>query len=365
MRILDRYILKSVLGIFSACLLTFLMLYIIADVFANLDDILKARAPLTMLLQYYLSYLPAIFVQVSPIACLLATLYTFGKLNRDNEIIAMRASGLSIYQITKTVIIFGAIISIFVFFVNDKLVPKYLMFNHKIRDEIDSKRDPRKKENETITNLSVYGLKNRLFFINKFSPKTNTMEGITILEHDEHQNVTKKIVANRGVFENGLWKFYNCISYTFDQNGQIKSEPQFLDEEIMPITEKPKDFITNRQSTEFMTISELDKYIWKLSKSGATSVVRRLKVELYQRFTMPLTSIVIILLGIPFALKMKRRATGISSLGLSIMMGFLYYVTNAISIAFGVSGILMPFLAASLSHILALMFSVYMISKLP
>lgn len=365
MRILDRYILKSVLGVFFACLLTFLMLYIIADVFSNLDDILKSHAPIIMLLQYYLSFLPSIFVQVSPIACLLATLYTFSKLNRDNEIIAMRASGLSIYQISKTVIVFGVVISIFVFFVNDKLVPKYLAVNHKIRAEIDAKREMRKKESENITNLSVYGMKNRLFFINQFSPSTNTMEGITILEHDEHQNVTRKIVANKGVFENGLWKFYNCISYTFDENGQIKSEPQFSDEEIMPITEKPKDFITNRQSTEYMTISELDKYVWKLSKSGANSVVRRLKVELYQRFTVPLTSLVIILLGIPFALKMKRRATGISSLGLSIMMGFLYYVANAVSIAFGVSGILTPFLAASLSHILALAFSIYMISKLP
>ncbi|MDD5596264.1 MAG: LptF/LptG family permease, partial [Candidatus Omnitrophica bacterium] len=119
MRILDRYIIKSVLNIFVVCLLTFLFLYVIIDVFANLQDMLKQTLNFRILLQYYLSYLPIIFVQVSPIALLLATLYTFGKLNRDNEIIAMRASRLSIVQITKTVLIFGFLISVCIFWLND------------------------------------------------------------------------------------------------------------------------------------------------------------------------------------------------------------------------------------------------------
>ena len=124
MLILDRYILKSVLNIFVVCLLTFLFLYVIIDLFANLADILQQKIPLQILVQYYVSYLPIIFVQVAPIACLLSTLYTFGKMNRDNEIIAMRAAGLSILQITKTVILLGFLISIFIFWTSDKIVPQ-------------------------------------------------------------------------------------------------------------------------------------------------------------------------------------------------------------------------------------------------
>jgi len=62
---------------------------------------------------------------------------------------------------------------------------------------------------------------------------------------------------------------------------------------------------------------------------------------------------------------LKKRATGLSSVGLSIMVGFLYYVLNAISIALGKAGILMPSLAASLSHILALISAIYLIQALP
>ena len=367
MRILDRYILKSVLGIFLMCLLTFIFLYVIIDLFSHLDDILKQRASLNILLQYYLAYLPIIFVQVTPISCLVATLYTFAKLNHNNEIIAMRSSGLSILEITKTVIIFGVLISVFVFWVNDKFVPSSLSLAEKLKDRIEAgvKRE-QEKEQDVIQNLSMYGSKNRLFFVNKFYLSKNTMEGITILEDDEQQNITKKIVANKGVFgEGGLWRFYQCITYNFDKNGQIVGEPEYLEEEIMAISETPHEFLHQRQLPDFMTIAQLDNYIWKLSKSGASTATRNLTVDLYQRFTSPLTSIIIIFLGIPFSLRMKKRATGLSSLGLSIMVGFLYYVFNAISIALGKSGILIPILSASLAHIVTLTFSLYLISTLP
>ena len=366
MRILDRYILKSALGIFIGCLLLFFFLYIIIDVFSHLDEILKQRVNIAMLLEYYLSYLPIIFVQVSPMTCLLAVLYTFGKLNRDNEIIAMRASGLSILQIAKTVIIFGFIVSIFVFWINDKFVPQSLSLTEKTKDQMESgTKKMKEKESEVLNNLCMFGLRNRLFFINKFSPATNTMEGIIILEHDEKQNITKKIVANKGVYKEGLWRFYQSITYNFDENGQIIEEPQYLAEEVMIIPETPREFLTQRQRPDFMTIAQIDDYIWKLSKSGAVTVIRNLKVDLYQRFTMPFTSLIIILLGIPFALRMKKRATWLSSIGLSLMMGFLYYVLNAVSIAFGKAGILTPIFSASLSHTIAFLAAAYFIRTTP
>jgi lipopolysaccharide export system permease protein len=355
-----------VLGIFLACLLTFIFLYIIIDVFSHLEDILKQKVSPNILWQYYLSYLPIIFVQITPIACLLAVLYTFSRLNRNNEIIAMRSSGLSIFQITKTVIIFGVLISMLVFWVNDRLVPSSLYFNQRVKQQMESgERKDKGKEHEDINNLSMYGLRNRLFFVNKFSPATNTMEGIVILEHDTHQNITKKIVANKGVYKDGSWRFYQNITYEFDENGQVKGEPQYQEEEIMAIPEAPRDFLNQRQSPDVMDIAQLNTYIWKLSKSGATTVIRNLQVELYQRFTIPLASIIIILLGIPFSLMMKKRASGLSSIGISIMVGFLYYVVNAISIALGKSGALTPALSASLSPLLGLISSLYLINNLP
>ena len=366
MRILDRYILKSTLNIFFWCLFIFFFLFVIIDLFSNLDVILQNKVGLDILRQYYLTYLPIVFVQISPFACLIATLYTFSKLNHNNEIIAMRASGLSIFQITKTVIIFGLIISVFVFWVNDRIAPSALLVNGKVKEQMEGGTKKIKiKETGPIKNLAIYGLGNRLFFVNKFYPDNNTLEGITILEHDTKQNINKKIVADQGVYKDGIWRFYKSITYFFDQDGQMIEDPQYLEEEIMTITETPRDFINQKQTTDFMSISQIGEFIWRLSKSGATSAIRNLEVDLYQRITSPFTSLIIILLGIPFALKIKKRATGLSSLGLSLVLGFLYYVLTAVSIALGKSGILIPFLSASLSHIITLLFSVYLIGTIP
>lgn len=362
MRILDRYILKSTVKLFFGCLFVFLFLYVIIDAFTHLDEIIKNRTGLQLLGQYYLSFFPMIFVQISPVACLLATLYTFGKLNRNNEIIAMRASGLSIFQITKTIIIFGILVSLFVFLVNDKIAPQSSARTEKIKAMMESGRS---KKQDIINNLSLYGLRNRLFFIKKFDPATTTIEGITILEHDSQQNIIRKLVANKGLYKDGFWTFMKSITYNFDENGQIKGEPQYLEEEMMIIPETPLDFLTQRQRPDFMTIAELEDYIWKLSKSGAKTAIRNIQVDLYQKYTLPLTSAIIILLGIPFALSMRKRATGMASIGLSLMGGFLYYVLSAVGIALGKSGIVSPLFATSLSHLLVLTTSLYLISKLP
>ncbi len=366
MLILDRYILKSVIKIFISCVFLFLFLYVVIDILSRLDDILRHQTHYTTLIQYYLWYLPVMFVQIAPFCCLLSTLYTFSKLNHDNEIIAMRASGLSIFYITKTVLVFGVVISLLVFWVNDRLVPKSMNITQKIKIEMEegvkTKQD---KKQEVINNLAIYGLKNRLFFIKKFYPGTNTMLDITILEHDEQQNLTKKIVANKGDYEDRLWKFYHSITYNFDLNGQIIEEPLYQEEEIMTIPEGPKDFLAQRQSPESMSISQLDTYIWKLSKSGATRVIQNLKIDYYQKFTSPFTSLIIILLGISFSLMTQKRATGLSSIGISIMLGFLYYILDAIFIAIGRGGALPPLIAASLSHVIALAFSFYLINSLP
>ena len=365
MRILDRYILKSIIYIFFSCIFVFLFLYIIIDLLSNLDEILKHQASLALLVRYYLSYLPIMFVQVSPFACLLSTVYTFGKLNHNNEIIAMRSSGLSIFAIARNALIFGFLVSLTVFWVNDRFVPISLAENQKIKIQIEEGSKIKLKKNEFITNLTLYGLRNRLFFISRFSPATKTMEGITILEQDENQNLTKKIIASKGIYQDGLWKFFQSITYKFDINGQVIDEPGYLDEEIMSIPETPENLSSLRQKPEQMNIRQMQDYIWILSKSGATTVIRNLKVDLYQRFFSPFTSIIIILLGIPFSLLMRKRATGMSAIGVSIIVGFLYYVLDAVCLAVGKSGLLMPALAASLSHIIILSSSLYLIAKLP
>ncbi len=366
MRILDRYILKSILGIFLGSLFTFFFLYVIIDLFSHLDTILSQKVTLTVLIKYYFSFLPVILSQVSPISCLLATLYTFATLNRDNEIIAMRSSGLSIFQITHTIIVLGFLLSLFILLISDKIIPQSLMTTQKIKQEMEnSKKQDKTKGPEIVRNLSLYGSNNRLFFINEFNTTDNSISGITILEDNEQQHNTKKIIADRAVYKDNVWRFYNSKTFNFDEKSQIIGEAQYLEEEIMQIPETPKDFLNQKQLPEYMSLSQIEQYIWRLSKTGAKTVVRNFQIERYNRLFAPFTNILIILLGIPFALKVKKRAAGLSSLGLVLLLVFFYYILNGVCLALGKSGILPPAFAAVLSHSIVLFFSFYMLSKIP
>ncbi|MEK6567996.1 MAG: LPS export ABC transporter permease LptG [Candidatus Omnitrophota bacterium] len=349
MRILDRYIIKPLVSTFLGCLFIFIFLYVISDALSRLDDILKHHVGLTFMYHYYLASLPIIATQTAPIALLLSTIYVFGKLNRDNELIAMRSSGLSLWQICAPSIAIGLSLSILIFSTNEKIIPAARLNADKMKKTLDGEKNTGPKE--VVHNLTFYGLENRLFFINYFDSKTNTMEGITILEHDNQQNLTAKITARRADYKDKLWFFYEFNRLNFDDQGQVSDDAIYRQEEITDITETPQDFLQQKKHQELMTIAQLEDYIWKLRKSGARPAVRNLLVELHQRYASSFSSLILILIGIPFSFKIRKRANIFSSFGICIGISFLYYVLTGISLALGKSGMLFPFLSAWIAPI--------------
>ncbi len=363
MRILDRYILKPVLLTFFGCLLVFIFLYIISDILSHLDDLLRNHTGIIVLYQYYLTNLPIIFAQTSPMAILLATIYNFGKLNRTNELIAMRSSGLSLWQLITPVLIIGILLSFTVFLANEKLIPQAQAKVESLKTKIKGEKNARPKE-QVIHNLTFYGLGNKLFFVNSFDTKNNIMEGISILEHDPIQNLVSKITARRGDYRDGLWTFYEYSRYNFDSSGQITEDSEYFPEQIMYITETPNDFLQQRKRMEFMSILQLEDYIWRLRKSGAVSALRNLAVELYSRYASSLTGLILVLIGMPFSFVIKKRDNIFSSFGICIGISFLYYVLNAVSLSMGKNGLIPPMLAVWAVPIIFISLAIRSISKI-
>lgn len=350
MRILERYIAKEFVSTFVGFLLAFCSLYVIIDVLGHLDEIIQQAANLAVLRDYYVTFLPLIFIQTAPMSCLLSTLFTLGKLNRNNELVAMRASGLGIIQITKSIIIFSAMISVFTFVVSEKILPKSQALNSQLKDEIFNKNEKKNKITE-LRDLAVYGLKNRLFYIRSFNPATSTMQGITILESDRNQNLVAKIIADKGAWLNGAWHFYNCIIFYFDENTQIKDEPLHFDDKIMDISETPQDFLHQQKPVEFMNLAELGEYIKRLSQSQAKTALANFKVSYHYKISFPFASLILAFLGIPFSFITKRRIAHLASLGVCIAISFFYYLVMSVSLALGKGGALPAALSAWLANI--------------
>ncbi len=367
MRIIDRYITKSIFSIFLSMILTFCFLYILIDVFSNMEDFFEKKVPMKAILDYYMSFLPIIVVNTSPIACLIATLFTYSQLNSNNEIIALRSSGLGFWNITRPALCFGLIISAMIFLINERFVPQSTLISQEIRDSqiTATVSDKTKRIKPDIKNLTFYGLKNRLYFVDTFNPNNFEIRGITIVGQDENQNIKEKIVAFRGTWTGIAWKFYQVQITSFDSaRPNMPSDIKVFPEKLMDIKETPQDFLKQRLQVTAMNMKQLYSYISRFKTSGASRAINNLKVDFHQKIAFPAGNIVIVLAGLPFALMMgRRKAVTFTSIGIAIAIGFLFYVFNAVGLALGKGGAVPPILSAWLAPLLFLTAAAILIKK--
>ncbi len=342
MRIIDRYILKSIITIFIGMVVTFAFLFILIDTFSNLQDFIAKKVSFETIAQYYISFLPMIIVNTSTMACLMSVLFTYSTLSSHNEIVAIRTSGMNFWQVTRPAIIFTLMVSAGVFLVNECFVPRSSLMNQEIRDaQIKVTLAEKAHGLPIIKDLSLYGLKRRLFFIDTFDPNTNVLNGISIIGHDRNQNMTEKIVALKGIWTGIAWKFLDCQITSYKSSlPNVPGEVKVYPEKLMDIKETPKDFLKQRLDVTAMNIRQLSEYIHRFSDSGAVKAINNLKVDLFQKIALPLRNIVIVLAGLPFVLvnSSKRKAATFASIGVALIISFIYYVLDAVGLALGKGG---------------------------
>ncbi len=362
MRILDKYITKYFILPFLYCLMVFIVLYIIIDLFGRMDEILKQNINIGILWEYYLSIIPLIVIQTAPVASLISAIYVLGTLNKYGEITAMRSAGISIYRILMPFIYIGFAITILVFSISEKILPQSMRKAESIKANSIENIDKSKPVNKImIPNIALYGKDNRLIFIDNFDPTSKTAMGITILEQDKKDNVSLKISAHEAKWLDGKWVFSNILTYKLDNKGTVIGSPEFFQEKIIYM-EKPKDLISKGTNYEYMSFRDLLNYTKNFSKTSP-KLITRLRVDLHQKISLPFINLVVILIGAGFALRVRQRgkATALLGIGMSIAIGFIYYAFMASCMALGKSGTLPAFLSAHLANILFGLIGVIMI----
>ena len=353
MRILDKYIARYFILPFLYCLLVFVALYIIIDLFGRLDEVLKLNIHIPILWEYYMSMAPLIIIQTAPVASLISTVYVLGALNKHGEITAMRAAGISIHRILMPFMYIGLAVTILVFGISERILPQGMRKVESIKGNYLEGADKNKPVNKkAITNIALYGKNNRLIFIDNFDPSSKTAMGITILQQDKKDNVSLKINAHRARWLDGKWLFSDILMYKLDDKGMVIGSPEFFEEKMLDM-EKPKDLISKGSNYEYMNFHDLSNYIRNFSGTSP-KLIARLRVDLHQKISLPFMSIVVILIGSGFALRVRQRskAGALLGIGMSIVIGFTYYAFMASFIALGKSGVLPPFISAHLANLL-------------
>ncbi len=360
MKVIDRYIFKGFILPFLWCIFIFIIMAIIIDIFSFIDDIVKYKIPLGSLVAFYVFYCPVIFSQVTPMAALLSTIYLLSNMNKHNEIIAMKTSGLSLWRIILPIMVIGLILSGIVFLVNDKVIPVSSKVSNLIRrEELEIRKQV--KRTKILENVAVYGSGNRIIFARMYDTEKKVLEDVIIHTHDVNENLISKTTAEKAAWTPRGWTFYKVITYKTDKDGRLLGEPSFSEEEVIPIKERPSDFANKELRAEFMSYRELKRYIRNFQGAGS-KIIRSLLVELHYKIALSFISFIIILLGVPFAI-VSTRGGVIVGIGISLVLGLLYYAGISIGVAFGKVGLLPPVAAAWIGNVVFGALGAYLIKK--
>jgi len=257
MRILDRYILKSIILNFIGILVIFSLLFILVDSASNLDEYIDRRVSMDIVVRYYLWFLPVMLQQTVAIAYLIACLLAYANLSTHNELIAMRSGGLNFWRLARPALTLAVLVSASMFYLNEQHIPKAEANARAIKEDNFVIGASNGTKQSLITNLTFYGMQNRLYFIDSFDPATNTLTGITIIGFDNDQNLKEKIVALEGTWTGIVWKFRQCNITPFKPADEGPTRILVYDEKLMDIKETPQDFIKQQQSVNYMNIREL------------------------------------------------------------------------------------------------------------
>lgn len=357
-KIIDRYIFKELfepflfgLGAFTAILSSSMIL------FELVRAVVLRGMPLFVALQIFIYKLPAIMVYIFPMATLLAALLAFGRLSGDSEVVAFRASGVSLYRLIIPVIFLGFLVSFANLGFSEIVVPQANQAAKNLLIETSGKHKPKLQKNIFVPELE-HGTLKRIFYAQTL--EGDTMKDVIVQEFSDGR-LSQILTAKEALWkkDNDEWIFKSGIIYLIAENGEYKHLIKFKEQSVA-IKYTPADFFIGDRNPEEMTIAELKKFISLKTKMGEE--VTGLNLQLNMKMALPFASLVFALLGAPLGIS-RRRASSSLGLGLSILVIFFYYILTFISMAIGEIGFLPPGIAAWLPNIATGGIGFYILSK--
>lgn len=352
MKVLDRYLTRELFLPILYCSLSLVFLILIADLFDNLDDLLRSQASLKVVLKYYLAIVPYAFVQTVPWAAWLGTLFLLVNLGFHHETTAMKAAGLKIITIVKPILFLGFLIGIGTFLISDKIVPKTFRAARELKEgHIDKKDKAGKQKEKLLQNLTYYSGGEQLFYIRSFSKSKGELNGVVALWAGKKiGDKRQKMTARGGVWKGGQWEFKDVTEYLTDARGKILGEPKTFTVKTYPdIVFTPDDLVSASSESAFLSYRELKDSIQKLKENGVN--VKSETVDLHYRLAAPWQALVMMLLTVPFmGRSLNRRAIAVHVL-FCVGTIFAYHVSGAVGVALGKAGKTLPFLSAWFGNI--------------
>ena len=359
MRILDKYILKQLLGPFGFGVAAFSTIFVASSfLFRVAQYITEYGASTSSLVRLFFCLLPEVINYTFPMSMLLASLLTMDKLSGNSEITAMRSGGLSFRRIAAPILIAGFFISMFSVIWAEKVVPPAKAeYTRIVNYEIKNDAKPKTQDHIIIKSIAK-GQLERLTYARTFDEKKGLLKDITIEDFQKGQLVriqkspSAKWIDGTWIMEGG--------SITDLTGADGVSRQLTFGEQIMPVVVTPKTISLDQKSPDEMTIGELKEYMGVLQRQYMPTT--KYRMEMYMRFSIPLASFFFALIGVPLGMQGQRTGTSMG-LGISVVIIFIYYSVMTFMSGLGNGGAVPTIVAALVPNALCGSFGLWLMWK--
>ena len=360
--LIDIYLFQQFFYYFFVLLASFVVIFDAFTLFDLLGDIARNHVAFLTVLSYFRFLVPLMVYQLAPLATLVATLVSLAVLAKNNEVIALKASGVSLYRLVLPLMLAGLLVSAGLFVLDDTFLPYANQRQDALRNEIKGRPaqtyfEPARQwifgENSKIYNYELYDSDRQLF------------GGLKVFELDPTTfQMRRRIFATRATWEpsESVWILTGGWVRDFGSDGRVERYDPFKATTMPELTEPPGYFRREVRQYYQMNWRQLGDYIASLSQAGFDTA--RLSVQWHKKFAFPLIAAIIVFLGAPFAFLVGTRGA-VGGLAVAVGIGVVYWSTAALFEAMGSAGQLPPLLAAWAPDAIFGFLGVYFFLRMP
>lgn len=366
-RLMDLYLLRRFFFHFTVLMAAFVFLFEAFTFFELLDDIARHRVPFLIVVDYFRYLAPYLVYNLAPLGALVAVLVALGVMSKNNEVVACKASGISLYRIALPLLGAGLALAASMIVLDET----YLPYANQRQDALRNQIKGRPAQTYTRPQRWIFGQNAKIYNYDLFDSTQNLFGGLSVVEIDPATfQIRRRVFAARAQWSEAqkVWALEGGWVRDFD-GGNVVRYDQFAVTSLPELSEPPDYFKREvpqpfRESaySSTMSWSALWRYIDGLQRAGFS--VSGLLVQWHMKLAFPMIAPTIMLLAIPFALLVGTRGA-VGGVALGVAIGIVYWTAARLLEAMGGVGQLPPFLAAWSTDITFFFLGLYFFFKMP
>ena len=335
MRILSLYVSREFLKNFCFLVVAFVAIYTLFDFIEKVDNFQEAGVGGSTMLMFFILQLPEIASLLMPLAVLMSAILTLGLMAKNNEIVAVKSSGISLIRFTLPILLLSLALALALALLKESVIPQTKARTNYIWDVLVEKRPGRMLHHQKFW----FKGENSFYRVGYYDQKSHTLSDVVYYHFDKKFNLDLRIDAHRARYLGGKWVFFSGLVQRRLPGGGYSA--QTFQEKAFDLPETPQDFSRLAKPSEEMSLGELARYLERVEREGYDA--RRYRVDLQARLSFPFVCVIMALLGIPLALMGERGGSLSKALLLGLGASLLYWIGFSYARSlFGYSGVLPP-----------------------